>query len=114
MDSVLRTLNFIKSLGYQAFREVPDAAPAEFVTVVLDGGGMLTERISQPMLTVECYAPDMKRAREIAFDIAAKCVRMTREVRQVFSVDVNSVYPDPDPDTHAPAYAITLALTVSD
>ena len=115
MDAVLCVIRFIQAMGYQAFREVPDAEPSEYCTVTLDGGGMLTERISTPMLTIICHAQDMKRARVIAFDLAANIQQsMTADVREVFQADVNSVYPDPDLDTGAPAYSITLALTITD
>lgn len=99
------------STGIPSYRAVPSNPPAEYRTVARRGGGLsMCNRVDTPLFVVANRAATSKRARELAYDAVDSLNQMTKHT-DVFSVDVQSVYEENDPDTKQPRWKITVAVT---
>lgn len=92
----------------EAFMDVPEDRPAEFLTVERVGGpeGRV---LGSPMFAVQVWAEVRWRAAELA-DGVAVLARGMEVLPWVGRASVSSVVNFPDPDSDSPRYQITVEL----
>ncbi len=104
---------WLRAMGYEASSLVPsDApdAPAEFVTVERQGGGV-ADMVDHPSMTLQAWAPTDERAEALANGLRS-VVLLEAPPRGIARVSVESgPYRFYDEMTRCPRYQLTLDVT---
>ncbi|RTE47732.1 DUF3168 domain-containing protein [Actinobaculum sp. 352] len=110
-------LNTHAALQSPAYSDVPagtpdDPKPDMFITVERTGG-QRTPVIDYPVFAVQCWADRREDAAQLADTVAQILTTDLPLHWNIGSVDVNSTYNFPDPDSDLARYQLTVTATIT-
>lgn len=97
-------MRYLADYGFSAYVEVPPERPPEFVTVQRVGGGVAEYPLEAPIVAVQCWAPSLARAAEMADELVVLMLSLPDEFAWVADCEMNSRYPYPDQERRAERY----------
>lgn len=101
------------SMGCPVLFEVPDKRPEAFATVELtDDASEMRGIFHVARLAVTCWGATRAEARALA-DAVMDETWLLQDAVGIMEASALSAYRDPDPDTGAPRYTVTLQIRYS-
>lgn len=113
VDPVEVVLGFLKPrVDVPVRAQVPSSRPARFVTVMRAGGPVLNRILEAPLLTIQTWGESIADASDLASAVKNALLNGASEMPLVRSVEVQSVYNDPDPDSEQSRYTVSARLLI--
>ena len=101
---------FLKAqTGVEAYADVPNPRPTEFITVERTGGSRTDVVVDNPTLAVQCWSSSRAAASELALAVDEALPRFAYEPH-VHKVERLSLYNHPDEKGNAARYQIVVQL----
>lgn len=110
LDIELALIEWMKGkLGIEAFADVPNHRPDEFVTVERTGGGRSDVIVDNPMIAVQCWAETRYRASRLATSVDSALNEFAYEPG-ILKVDRVSMHNFPDEKGSNARYQLVIEL----
>lgn len=100
-------IQWLNENGHQAFADVPNPKPTEFVTVEKTGGGIRNVRIGSARVAVQCWSTSRYNAARLADTVISQLDALLA-MPHVRYATVNSLFNFPDADGKKARYQIVL------
>lgn len=102
-----RFIEWLEKLGFDAFAQVPNPRPSEFVTVERTGGGV-ENYVDMPLMAIQAWAATQARAEEMALEIRAHALMGARPYGVSFIEVDSGPYKFYDEESMKPRYQLVL------
>lgn len=102
----------IISLGYDAYREVPNDTEYPYAVVQTLAAPYRIPTVCDCSLEIDIYGGTWKQARDIGKNLALNLPAKLIAVSNVFNVSVDNRYRDDDVDTKTPRCVLDISFTL--
>lgn len=86
---------YLNKCGFNAYADVPNPRPSEFVTVELTGGEADSVRLNRPTIAIQSWSSTRYKASELALSVD-ECMKSIVLDSNICKVKRNSLYNYPD------------------
>ena len=121
MDPALLVADYLNGLdiGARAYLDVPDTRPTSldppepFLVLEHTGARQSDPVLSEQSVDVDCWAATRAGAADLASRVVDALMRASERLPDVFHVDIDSTYNNPDLESGTPRVTVGATLTVN-
>lgn len=98
MNVEAEIVKHLKAEGFEAYADVPNPRPSQFVTVERTGGTFDSQRIDRPTVAVQAWAKTRHEASELIYAVDDSMRGIAKGTNGITKCSRNSLYNWPDDD----------------